>query len=137
MAIDRNIATGVGLGLVGLAALWLVARSVKSTLGDALNPTSSGNLAYSGVNGVGAAVSGNKDFSLGVWIYELFHPAAGKTSTPKASASVPNTAAVRQAQADRAKRLGTKPPSILTPDQNGVGPSFEQASKPDYPFTVY
>lgn len=40
-----------------------------------LNPGSSQNLIYRGVNAVGGSVTGSKDFSLGSWIYDLVNPA--------------------------------------------------------------
>lgn len=43
-----------------------------------VNPVSDQNLAYTGVNKIGSAVTGDKDFSLGVWIYDKTHPAEGK-----------------------------------------------------------
>lgn len=52
-------------------------------VGTALNPTSDRNLAYRGVNAVGAAISGRDSFSLGSWIYDLTHADANLASNPK------------------------------------------------------
>ena len=49
--------------------------AIKNTLSTTLNPASPDNAVYSGVNGVGASVSGDPNFDLGIWIYDVFHPA--------------------------------------------------------------
>lgn len=38
-----------------------------------VNPASEKNVVYSGVNKVGAVVSGDKEWSLGTWIYDITH----------------------------------------------------------------
>ena len=38
-----------------------------------LNPASDKNIVYGGVNSIGAKVSGDKDWSLGGWLYEVTH----------------------------------------------------------------
>lgn len=45
---------------------------------DVVNPASDKNLVYTGVNKVGAAATGDDSFSLGSWIYDIFHPDEGK-----------------------------------------------------------
>lgn len=45
-----------------------------SAVGTAVNPTSDQNLAYRGVNAVGATVSGDPSFSLGSWAYDVAPP---------------------------------------------------------------
>ncbi|WP_295797418.1 hypothetical protein [uncultured Microbulbifer sp.] len=52
--------------------LFLYAK--RGAIGQALNPTSDQNIAYKGVNAVGSTVTGEDDFSLGVWLYEKTHP---------------------------------------------------------------
>jgi hypothetical protein len=57
-----------------------VANFVSDTAGkvaDAVNPTSDQNLAYKGVNAIGASMSGDAGFSLGSWTYDLLHPNDG------------------------------------------------------------
>ncbi|MCM3565921.1 hypothetical protein [Hydrogenophaga intermedia] len=49
-------------------------NAVLASLGTAVNPANPENLAYRGVNAVGGAITGQRDFSLGVWLYELFNP---------------------------------------------------------------
>lgn len=45
-----------------------------ATIGSAINPVSQGNIFNQGVNSVGAAVTGDKSFSLGSWLYDVTHP---------------------------------------------------------------
>ncbi len=56
------------------------AERVEKVVTEDLNPASDQNLAYKATNAVGAAVTGDKDFSLGVWIYEWIH--GDETPTP-------------------------------------------------------
>ena len=67
--------------LVGGALLYWVANKVidkaagaASAVGNAVNPTSDKNLAYRGVNGVGAVLTGDPSWSLGSWLYDVFNP---------------------------------------------------------------
>lgn len=76
----KAVTVGVGI-IVGGALLYWVANKVidKATsaagaVGDAVNPTSDQNLAYRGVNAIGAAVSGDPSWSLGSWLYDVFNP---------------------------------------------------------------
>ena len=61
------------LMVTGLA-LYLYAK--RKQIGAAVNITSDQNLAYKGVNAVGAAVTGDTSFSLGSWLYDLTHKAS-------------------------------------------------------------
>lgn len=45
-----------------------------------VNPLDSRNLAYSGVNAVGGAITGDTGFTLGGWIYDITHPNVAKNS---------------------------------------------------------
>jgi len=38
-----------------------------------VNPASDQNLIYSGVNGIGGALSGDKDWTLGNWLFDVTH----------------------------------------------------------------
>ncbi|MEN0037459.1 MAG: hypothetical protein AAGC78_10330 [Cellvibrio sp.] len=38
-----------------------------------INPASDQNVFYKGVNGIGSAITGDKDFTLGGWIYDITH----------------------------------------------------------------
>lgn len=56
---------GIGLGVdYGV-------RQVQTSL----NPASTDNLIYRGVNAIGSKATGTADFSLGSWIYDLVNPA--------------------------------------------------------------
>lgn len=72
-----TVALAVGLG-VALAVAYYVskgARAVGAAIQNgAINPASSNNVVNQGVQAVGAAATGNKDFSLGAWLYEATHP---------------------------------------------------------------
>jgi hypothetical protein len=66
--------------LVGGVLIYFVAKKFSGAVGDAaravgeaVNPTSDKNLAYRGVNAVGEALTGDTDFNLGGWIYDLTH----------------------------------------------------------------
>lgn len=77
----------VGLGVYLVASMF--GKGLKaglSAVGTAINPTSDRNLAYRGVNAIGAAVSGRDSFSLGSWIYDLTHEDANLASNPKPQA---------------------------------------------------
>lgn len=50
-----------------------VAAAGKKFVAEDLNPASDKNLVYSGVNAVGAKVTGDDSFSLGGWLYEKFN----------------------------------------------------------------
>lgn len=49
-----------------------VVETVK-TVGNAVNPVNPDNVFNQGVNKIGQEISGDKDFSLGVWIYDITH----------------------------------------------------------------
>lgn len=61
-----TVAAVAAVAVAGFA--WLRSRAAT-----ALDPTDPNNLAYSGVNAVGAALSGDGSFSLGGAIYDLGH----------------------------------------------------------------
>lgn len=70
--------------LIIVAALLLVLWYLRGDLSDAaatakdatrrLGPTANDNWAYTGVNEVGEAVTGDENFSLGVWLWEMANP---------------------------------------------------------------
>jgi hypothetical protein len=76
-AIAMNAKGYVFLAAAGAVVAYLVYRQVTKgvqAVVDAVNPLSDKNAAYSATNAVGAAVTGNKDFSLGSAIYDWFNP---------------------------------------------------------------
>ncbi|MFC3151801.1 hypothetical protein ACFOEK_12245 [Litoribrevibacter euphylliae] len=71
------IGLGVAAAVVGGLVIWQASKAAKAAaefteevITEDLNPVSDQNLAYSGVNGVGAALTGDEDFKLGRWLYE-------------------------------------------------------------------
>lgn len=74
----------IALGVVALSyfAVKKAAGSVSAILDgvdavtDAVNPLNNNNIFYTGVNTVTGAVTGDKDFSLGVWAWEVLNPDA-------------------------------------------------------------
>lgn len=72
--------THAALAVAALAVVYLAYKSkdqaaaaVKAAA-QSVDPTSTENLVYKGVNHVGAAVSGDQSFSLGSWLYDVTHP---------------------------------------------------------------
>lgn len=73
----------LALGAGAVAAVAYIVYRVKSaaaglgdaaqTVGAAINPANPGNIVNQGVSAVGAAISGNSDWSLGTWIYNATH----------------------------------------------------------------
>lgn len=57
---------------VAAAVLWYLKTQAGETV-RRLNPTENDNYAYSGVNAVGEAVTG-EPWSFGAWVWELTHP---------------------------------------------------------------
>lgn len=92
-----NKQMGYAIAIVtGTAALIAVYQFFKdevaagaAAVGNAVDPTSDKNLAYKGVNAVGGALTGAKDFSLGGWLYDVTHP------TPATPPFVPRANAVK------------------------------------------
>lgn len=68
---------GVGVGLVAAVAIVIGAVKGKKIVGEvanAVNPFNDENIFYEGANAAGAAITGEKEFSLGAWIWEKTHP---------------------------------------------------------------
>lgn len=68
--------------LIGVAVAAFIAYEIykggKTLITQTLNPASDKNAAYSGINALGAAVTGNSNFSLGSAAFDWFHnPPAG------------------------------------------------------------
>ena len=73
---DRTlILIGGGAVLVLVALGYVAAKKAGALAPGALDPTSRDNLAYRGANEIGAALTGNKDWSVGVAVWELLNPA--------------------------------------------------------------
>jgi len=66
--------TALGLGAVVLALY--ATRKLSETVSGALhgiNPVSDQNIFYQGANAVGGVFTGQTDFSLGSWVYDITH----------------------------------------------------------------
>ncbi|MFC6631657.1 hypothetical protein [Microbulbifer taiwanensis] len=62
-----------GAAIVGGYLLYRNAAAI----GDKVNPTSTNNIVYQGVNAVGDILNDggdNDNFSLGAWLWEITHP---------------------------------------------------------------
>lgn len=88
MKMSAN-ATTIAVGAVVVVGLYFFLRDQigagLSAVGGAVNPLSDKNIAYTGTNSVGAAITGDAKFDIGSSIYNLFHPNEGKdlaTPTP-------------------------------------------------------
>jgi len=78
--LDGSAQTILALGGVALVFVLLAENRVKKAVeaaGDAVNPVDKDNIFHSGVNAVGAAVSGKEGWSLGGWVYDVTHPNRG------------------------------------------------------------
>lgn len=76
MKLETKLLIALGGGVAVFLALRAVANKATSAAGTALqavNPTSTNNLAYRGANAVLEAVTGQPEQTLGTWLYELFN----------------------------------------------------------------
>lgn len=71
---DARVIAGVALG-IGALAIYLTKSGVVRDVAQSVNPLNNNNVFYRGVNGVGEVVTGEKDFSLGAWAWEVLNPA--------------------------------------------------------------
>lgn len=128
--MSRVSLTGGGvLALVGVAAaayvIWKgsrLAAPLVDAAGEALqavNPTNRDNIFYSGVNSVGAAVSGDKDWSLGGWIYDITHPGELDWLNP-----APATQTPEEWQQERSAYAATDPRRVDVPATSDYGAAF-------------
>lgn len=72
-------------GLAGMAGAYFLGKYIvkdasaeigeaAGRVGQAINPTSDQNIFYKGVNSIGAALTGDDNFNLGSWTYDVLHP---------------------------------------------------------------
>ncbi len=80
MKITNDQKSILTVAAVGAAGLFVIGRMVGRSVAGAtekVNPASKENLVYRGVNAVGDVFdNGSTDdsFSVGTWIYDVFHP---------------------------------------------------------------
>lgn len=80
----KVLAVLAGVGAV-VALVYYLKKGAAAAVGTAkvaFDPVNPDNLANSTVNHFGAGITGNKDFSLGVAIYDLFHPVQPDLTAP-------------------------------------------------------
>lgn len=72
--VVKGVAGAVG-GIVGgvVTATGDVIADGYNALPNAVKPSSDQNIAYQTTNKIGAALTGDKNFSLGGWIYDITH----------------------------------------------------------------
>lgn len=88
-SLAKSLASNQGLGLVVGGVLvvglvyWLFRDKLAHVVTEKLNPASDQNVIYDDViGGVGRAVSGNDNWSLGSWIYDVFNKDANLAGNP-------------------------------------------------------
>lgn len=107
--INPNTALIVGAGVAFVALAFYLQKKASDALtgaehsiadaagavGTAVNPLDSRNVINRGVLAVGTSLTGDKNFSLGAWLYDMAHPReAGAIAAPAnpAGPSEANTA---------------------------------------------
>jgi hypothetical protein len=79
--LNTKAATYAAVAVVGALLVYVVGKRLAAAApdaiaaaGQAVNPTNPANVFHSGVNAIGGAVSGRgSDWSLGSWVYDVFH----------------------------------------------------------------
>ena len=64
------------LGLMGAGVVYYTqkkARELASDVGEGLNPNSKDNIVNRGVNAIGETLTGDENFILGGWFYDLIN----------------------------------------------------------------
>ena len=69
----QSLVVLVGLGALGVYLISRIAAQQAAKAAQAVSPLNRDNIFYSGVNGVGAVVSGDEHFTLGGAVYDWFH----------------------------------------------------------------
>jgi len=72
-AIGSLVAIGAGVAVVAV----IVISANKKALLESVDPTSRDNLAYKGANSVGAALTGDEHFSVGVGAWNMVNAVKG------------------------------------------------------------
>lgn len=84
--LDTKAGMIIAIGAVGFVALYLVKGEVEDGL-NAISPTNPDNIFAQGVDSVGAIFSGDENWSLGGWLYDVGN------GTPEEQAARRNEAA--------------------------------------------
>lgn len=70
--LDTKAGMVVAVAAVGAIGLYFAEKRVRQAAA-AVSPTNPDNVFASGVDSVGASITGNENFKLGGWIYETLH----------------------------------------------------------------
>ena len=70
-----------------------LAGAAAKAVGAAVDPTNPGNVVNEGVSKVGSVLTGDAEFSLGAWLYNITHPDEGKSPVIKAKTPAPSKTA--------------------------------------------
>ena len=98
MKLPAPLLLGVGVGLVAVIGLAFFGRKLAGlavTAAPLVTPTSSDNIIYGGIiGGTGRALSGDREWSLGGWLYDVTHNTDAQISqmlkgAPSASEPLP------------------------------------------------
>jgi hypothetical protein len=83
MKLTADKAKAIAILAGGAVLLFIAWKAYKAggavvdTVTHELNPASPDNIIYDGlIGGAGRAITGDEDFSLGVWLFEVTHPNA-------------------------------------------------------------
>lgn len=74
--LNSNVGLALVVTVIGAGFVYYSANKAKQAVNDvgqAFNPVNQDNIFASGVNAVGAKISGNGHWSLGGWIYDITH----------------------------------------------------------------
>ncbi len=79
--LNSKVGAVAAVGVVGAVGVWYTKRQAAKALevvGDALNPVSQTNIFNRGVNAVVQNLTGDKNQTLGGWIYDITHDSKGQ-----------------------------------------------------------
>ena len=106
MSAKTEAAIAIGVIVLGIF-LYEKAKSGVVAVANAVNPLNNNNAIASGVNSVGAALTGNSNFDLGNSIYSLFHstynPNTPQTTGQASAATAGNSTTSSKPAATNAK----------------------------------
>lgn len=74
--MNSKVGMVLAIGAMATAAVYVVQNKAVEAVGDighAINPVNNDNIFAAGVDSVGAKLSGDENFSLGGWIYDVFN----------------------------------------------------------------
>ena len=74
--LNSKVGMVAAIAIAGLGVAYLAekkARKVASDVGNAINPINNDNVFASGVDAVGAKLTGKSNFKLGIWIHDKIH----------------------------------------------------------------